>query len=74
MKLWKEIIGNKGKNIIISTDLKQSYKGEWKKNILKSKITQQYTHNCFVALSCDAPESKLKLKGHQITGQFDEKV
>ena len=24
-------------------------------------------HNCFIALSCDAPESKKKLKGHQIS-------
>ena len=28
-------------------------------------------HNCFVALSCDAPESKQKLKGHQISEKFD---
>ena len=28
-------------------------------------------HNCFVALSCDAPESKEKLKGHQISEKFD---
>ena len=28
-------------------------------------------HNCFVALSCDAPESKEKLKGHKISEKFD---
>ena len=27
-------------------------------------------NNCFMALSCDAPESKQKLKNHQTSEQF----
>ena len=28
-------------------------------------------HNCFMALSCDAPDSKQKLKDHQTSDKFD---
>ena len=39
-------------------------------NHLQNKSNQP-CHNCFVALSCDAPESWQKLKGHQISEKFD---
>ena len=38
---------------------------------LKRHSHKYQAHNCFVTLSCDAPESKEKLKGHQISEKFD---
>ena len=57
------VILGKKKKLIVSNDRKPIYS-----YICTHPDIQ---HNCFVAWSCDAPESKQKLKGHKISQLFD---